>query len=74
MVGTIRVRRVLESLPGIGAIRVGRLLADLGTSEGRRVQGAVHTDRSVRPGRGSGGRCVGAGVGSEVPSTGDSRC
>ncbi|GGK30128.1 hypothetical protein GCM10011583_72550 [Streptomyces camponoticapitis] len=33
------MRRVLESLPGIGTIRAGQLLADLSISEQRRVQG-----------------------------------
>jgi hypothetical protein len=39
VVGKLRMRRVLESLPGIGAVRAGQLLADLGISESRRVQG-----------------------------------
>ncbi|MFE2144426.1 integration host factor, actinobacterial type [Streptomyces sp. NPDC059456] len=39
VVGKVRVRRVLESLPGIGSVRAGQLLADLGISETRRVQG-----------------------------------
>ncbi|MGW6095037.1 integration host factor, actinobacterial type [Streptomyces sp. NPDC055157] len=39
VVGKIRVRRVLESLPGIGTVRAGQLLSDLGISESRRVQG-----------------------------------
>ncbi|MET8213458.1 integration host factor, actinobacterial type [Streptomyces sp. NPDC005373] len=39
VVGKIRVRRVLESLPCIGAVRAGQLLADLGISETRRVLG-----------------------------------
>lgn len=39
VVGKIRVRRVLESLPGIGSAGAGRLLADLGVAESRRVQG-----------------------------------
>lgn len=33
------VRRVLESLPGIGKIRAGQLLGELSISEHRRVQG-----------------------------------
>ncbi|MFD3450675.1 hypothetical protein ACFWVC_00640 [Streptomyces sp. NPDC058691] len=45
VVGRIRVRRVLESLAGIGAIRAGQLLADLGISEGPRVQCAVPAER-----------------------------
>ncbi|MFF1651571.1 hypothetical protein [Streptomyces sp. NPDC058240] len=36
--GKLRVRRVLEPLPGIGAVRVGQLFASLGISESRRVQ------------------------------------
>ncbi|MFF2189653.1 integration host factor, actinobacterial type [Streptomyces sp. NPDC058155] len=39
VVGKLRVRRVLESLPGIGTIRAGQLLTDLGISDKRRVQG-----------------------------------
>ncbi|MET9556796.1 integration host factor, actinobacterial type [Streptomyces sp. NPDC006645] len=39
IVGKLRVRRVLESLPGIGTIRAGQLLRDLEISEKRRVQG-----------------------------------
>ncbi|MFD9871743.1 integration host factor, actinobacterial type [Streptomyces niveus] len=39
VVGKLRVRRVLESLPGIGTIRAGQLLTDLDISERRRVQG-----------------------------------
>lgn len=39
IVGRLRVRRVLESLPGIGTIRAGQLLTDLEISEKRRIQG-----------------------------------
>ncbi|MFE3117169.1 integration host factor, actinobacterial type [Streptomyces niveus] len=39
VVGKLRVRRLLESLPGIGTIRAGQLLTDLEISEKRRVQG-----------------------------------
>ncbi|MFD3776392.1 integration host factor, actinobacterial type [Streptomyces sp. NPDC058612] len=39
VVGRIRVRRVLQSLPGIGAVRAGRLLTDLSISDTRRIQG-----------------------------------
>ncbi|TXL84170.1 integration host factor, actinobacterial type [Streptomyces sp. IB2014 016-6] len=39
IVGRLRVRRVLESLPGIGSIRAGQLLTDLEISEKRRIQG-----------------------------------
>ncbi|MEU3045957.1 integration host factor, actinobacterial type [Streptomyces sp. NPDC006984] len=39
IVGKTYVRRLLESLPGIGKVRAGQLLADLGISERRRVQG-----------------------------------
>ncbi|MDJ0346708.1 integration host factor, actinobacterial type [Streptomyces sp. H10-C2] len=45
-VGKIRVRRVLESLPGIGPVRAGQLLADLGISESRRVQGLGANQRA----------------------------
>ncbi|MFD7497520.1 hypothetical protein ACFV8T_35130 [Streptomyces sp. NPDC059832] len=37
--GKLRVRRVLEPLPGIGAVCVGQLLARLGISGSRRVHG-----------------------------------
>ncbi|MCX4516047.1 integration host factor [Streptomyces sp. NBC_01619] len=39
VVARIPVRRVLESLPGIGRARAGHLLHDLGISPRRRVQG-----------------------------------
>ena len=39
VVGKTYVRRLLESLPGIGKIRAGQLINDLGISERRRVQG-----------------------------------
>ncbi|AQW48514.1 integration host factor, actinobacterial type [Streptomyces violaceusniger] len=46
VVGKIRVRRLLESLPGIGSVRAGQLLADLGISESRRVQGLGPAQRA----------------------------
>ncbi|OXY96376.1 integration host factor, actinobacterial type [Streptomyces sp. 2R] len=39
VVGKTYVRRLLESLPGIGKVRAGQLLDDLGIDERRRVQG-----------------------------------
>lgn len=39
VVGKTYVRRLLESLPGIGKVRAGQLLASLEISERRRVQG-----------------------------------
>ncbi|MEW1698248.1 integration host factor, actinobacterial type [Streptomyces sp. NPDC091278] len=39
VVGKVRVRRLLESRPGIGKVRAGQLLEELGISESRRVQG-----------------------------------
>jgi hypothetical protein len=48
VVGKVRVRRVLESLPGIGAVRAGQLLSDLGISETRRVQGLGSGQRARR--------------------------
>lgn len=39
VIGKTHIKRVLESLPGIGKIRASRLLDDLGISERRRVQG-----------------------------------
>ncbi|MFI5986882.1 integration host factor, actinobacterial type [Streptomyces sp. NPDC051555] len=46
VVGKVRVRRVLESLPGIGSVRAGQLLADLGISETRRIQGLGANQRA----------------------------
>ncbi|WP_405680630.1 MULTISPECIES: hypothetical protein [unclassified Streptomyces] len=46
MVGTVRVRCLLESLPGIGSARAGQLLADFGISESRRVQGLGPAQRA----------------------------
>ncbi|MCJ1676203.1 integration host factor [Streptomyces sp. APSN-46.1] len=46
VVGKVRVRRVLESLPGIGSVRAGQLLSDLGISESRRVQGLGANQRA----------------------------
>ncbi|MFE9254140.1 integration host factor, actinobacterial type [Streptomyces sp. NPDC006879] len=39
VVGKVFVRRLLESLPGIGKVRAAQLLDELGISENRRVQG-----------------------------------
>ncbi|MFD8589985.1 integration host factor, actinobacterial type [Streptomyces sp. NPDC059637] len=39
VVGKVYVRRLLESLPGIGKVHASQLLADLDISERRRVQG-----------------------------------
>ncbi|MFF0059829.1 integration host factor, actinobacterial type [Streptomyces microflavus] len=39
VVGKTYVRRLLESLPGIGKVRAGQLLDDLGIDERRRVHG-----------------------------------
>lgn len=39
VVGKTYVRRLLESLPGIGKVRADQVLGDLGITERRRVQG-----------------------------------
>lgn len=39
VVGKVYVRRLLESMPGIGKVRAGQLLNELDISESRRVQG-----------------------------------
>jgi len=39
VVGRTPVRRLLEALPGIGKVRAGQLMADLGISESRRARG-----------------------------------
>ncbi|MFC8015441.1 integration host factor, actinobacterial type [Streptomyces cinereoruber] len=39
VVRKVSVRRLLESLPGIGKVRAAQLLDELGISETRRVQG-----------------------------------
>jgi transposase len=38
MVGKIRVRRLLESLPGIGTVRAAQAMAELRISDNRRLQ------------------------------------
>lgn len=47
VVGKIPARRLLESLPGIGKVRAGRLLAELGISESRRVRGLGANQRAA---------------------------
>ncbi|WP_406066238.1 integration host factor, actinobacterial type [Streptomyces sp. NBC_01077] len=37
--GPIRVRRLLEALPGIGPVRSARLMREAGISERRRIKG-----------------------------------
>ncbi|MDQ6781875.1 MAG: integration host factor [Actinomycetota bacterium] len=39
IVGKMKVLSVLESLPGLGKVKARRLMADVGISETRRVQG-----------------------------------
>ncbi|WP_327359521.1 integration host factor, actinobacterial type [Streptomyces sp. NBC_01304] len=39
VIGKTHVKRLLESLPGIGKIRAGQLLDEIGISERRRVRG-----------------------------------
>jgi predicted N-acetyltransferase YhbS len=39
VVGKIKVRRLLEALPGVGKVRAGRLMEELQVSDGRRIQG-----------------------------------
>ncbi|WP_405824348.1 integration host factor, actinobacterial type [Streptomyces sp. NBC_00838] len=46
VVARLRVRRVLESLPGIGSIRAGQLLNDLSIAKNRRVQGLGEKQRA----------------------------
>ncbi|MCX4633370.1 MULTISPECIES: integration host factor, actinobacterial type [unclassified Streptomyces] len=43
--GRTLVRQVLESLPGVGKVRAGRHLIDLGISDTRRVQGLGQRQR-----------------------------
>ena len=45
VVGRTRVRRLLESLPGISKVRAGQLMHDLGVSERRRVKGLGHRQK-----------------------------
>jgi hypothetical protein len=40
------VRVLLESLPGIGSVRAGQLISDLGISERRRVRGLGTVQRA----------------------------
>ncbi|MET7642500.1 integration host factor, actinobacterial type [Streptomyces sp. NPDC005426] len=46
VVGKIFVRRLLESLPGIGKVRAGQLMDSLGVSDRRRVQGLGTVQRA----------------------------
>lgn len=39
VVGKTSVRRLLEALPGIGKVRAEKLMAEVGISDSRRVQG-----------------------------------
>jgi hypothetical protein len=39
MVAKLKVRAVLESLPGLGKVRVQKLMDEIGISETRRLQG-----------------------------------
>ncbi|GAA0703681.1 integration host factor [Kitasatospora atroaurantiaca] len=39
VVGKTPVRRLLESLPGVGKVRADKLMTDVGISDSRRVQG-----------------------------------
>ncbi|MER5779840.1 integration host factor, actinobacterial type [Streptomyces sp. NPDC002039] len=70
VVGRIRLRRLVESLPGIGSVRAGRLLANLDICETRRIQGLGPNQRArllalapARAGRRSGSVSL-SGVGS----------
>ena len=46
VVGKTPVRRLLEALPGIGKIRAGQLMNDLGVSDRRRVRGLGAVQRA----------------------------
>jgi len=46
VIGKTPVRRLLEALPGIGKIRAGQLMNDLGVSDRRRVQGLGSVQRA----------------------------
>ncbi|MFD3424244.1 integration host factor, actinobacterial type [Streptomyces decoyicus] len=35
----IKVRRLLEAIPGIGSVRAGQVMAELAVPDGRRLQG-----------------------------------
>ena len=39
VVGKMKVQAVLESLPGLGKVKAGNLMREIGISETRRVQG-----------------------------------
>ncbi|MGH9157955.1 MAG: integration host factor, actinobacterial type [Acidimicrobiales bacterium] len=47
VVGKTKVLVVLESLPGLGKIKARRLMAELGISESRRVQGLGDKQRKA---------------------------
>jgi signal recognition particle GTPase len=44
-VGKMKVVSVLESLPGLGKVKARRLMADVGISEARRLQGLGDNQR-----------------------------
>ncbi|MFF4827768.1 integration host factor, actinobacterial type [Streptomyces sp. NPDC001312] len=46
VVGKTSVRRLLEALPGIGKVRAGQLMKDLGVSDRRRVKGLGAVQRA----------------------------
>lgn len=45
VVGKMKVVAVLESLPGVGKVKARRLMADVGISESRRIQGLGDNQR-----------------------------
>ena len=38
-IGKMKVAAVLESLPGVGKVRAGKIMEEIGISESRRVRG-----------------------------------
>lgn len=47
VVGKMKVVAVLESLPGLGKVKARRLMADIGISEARRIQGLGANQRQA---------------------------
>jgi hypothetical protein len=46
-VGKIKVTALLESLPGVGKVRAGQIMARIGIAEGRRVGGLGPKQRAA---------------------------
>lgn len=46
-VGKLKVKSMLESLPGVGKVKAGRLMEEIGIADNRRVQGLGPQQRAA---------------------------